>query len=432
VQPPTISGRASVTTCTGRRYKLGAPVVAAPSAMTYQTFSEETVVRVLSPSTSWQSNAVRARLQVLSLRELGVEALVRPQTLLREPHVGMVLPALADGVAIADFRATAPGADYQKRSRGSSWGLRQRLRVCAALATAFEQIGRAGLCYATPSPDGLRVVHDDDVIVRILDLENFVEPGTPYREMLGAEWIVPPELLEGRCADELASRYALGTAIGLLLGMRSDGGKPGRTRTPQDSLRELFVGAIADTIEDRWRRPAPLEWLRAIHNAVDQTVRCNECKGTSYLLTTRGPTFACALCGATNSRPVELGFYRTDCIPEIFDLSERRHAVRHLGIHRFIVDREQRFVPTRLAGGDDEARGALAQFGTDRNRAGDLIFGLKNLGHEEWTARYPDGREAHIAPGRKLTLFDATIVGFPSGVQAKVLNPHQRVSGRNG
>ena len=448
----------------GRRYRLVAQLNdGGRQGVVFTTEDAKTLVKVRVPPRSRDSQDFRQQLRLLTRRNLEIDALVLPRAVLDEPYLGYVMDLINDAMPLGEL--------VYPKTPSKTWhvdtgGLRRRLRIGAELARTMRQIHSNGLCYVDLSWENVLVPLDPKTTsIKLIDPDNLSVPGTSLAEVMGSPGFIAPEILkESRLPNHASDRWSLAVAIFYLLVLnhpffgdqvlkgepeleemaflgelpfidskdqnRLSAGLPvGRALTRK--LRELSRQTFEAGVTDPWARPSPEEWLSALQEAGDQTALCPQCGATTYLSEIRGTPFVCDWCGQTSDRPIELGFFDPDP-PMIDDLedNERRELSRHKRPHRLVLDKEQRIVPTRLLEGNPEATGDAAQFGTQRNNNGDKIYGLKNLSQSPWGIRDAAGRKGTCAPNDYVWLFDKTVILFPSGIRAKVRNPHPYMGGQ--
>lgn len=441
----------------GRRYKLVAQLNdTGRQGVIYTTEDTNLLIKVRTPPRSKDSQDYRRQLLVLAKRNLKIDALVLPLAVLDEPYLGYVMDRVDHSIPLDEL--------VYPKIISNTWhidtgGLRRRLQIGAELARTILQIHRNGLCYVDLSWKNVLIPSDPKrTFIKLIDPDNLSIPGTSLAEVIGSAGFIAPEILkEDRSPNHTSDRWSLAVAIFHLLVLnhpffgdqvlegepeledkaylgelpytdskdnhqnRSSMGLPiGKVLTRK--LRELSRQAFEAGVTDPHARPSPEEWLSALQEASDQTALCPHCGATSYLPEMRNSSFICDWCGETSPRPIELGFFTPD--PDIQDLDddEQKELKRHRKPSRLVLDKGQRTVPTRLVTGDPEAIGNVALFGMKLNSQNQPVFGLENHSQEKWATKDPSGRRDTIAPGKRIWLFDKTIILFPSEIRAMVRN----------
>ncbi len=446
----------------GRRYKLVAQLNQGMQGAVYTTEDVNILVKVRKQP-SHHSKDFHRHLRLLIRRNLEVDTLVLPRAVLDEPYLGYVMERVNDSIPLSEL--------VYPKIRINNWhvatgGLRRRLRIAAELAKTIQQIHRNGLCYVDLSWQNVLVSSDpkQPFIIKLIDADNLIVPGTSFAEVMGSPGFIAPEILkESRFPDHACDRWSLAVAIFNLLVLnhpffgdevlngkpeleekayrgelpfidsrdneqnRSSMGLPlGRVLTRK--LRALSRQAFEEGVADPWARPSPEEWQRALQEACDQTALCPKCGATSYLPEMRGTPFVCDWCGQTSDRPIELGFFDPPAI-ESLDENERKELIRHKKHYRLVLDKEQKMIPARLVSGYPEATADAAQFGYKLNSNKEPIFCIKNLSQDTWATRDAAGNTNTCSPSEFIWLCDQTVILFPNKIRAKVRNPYPHMGG---
>ncbi|MFZ9695627.1 MAG: hypothetical protein ACO3AY_07130, partial [Chitinophagaceae bacterium] len=197
-------------------------------------------------------------------------------------------------------------------------------------------------------------------------------------------------------------------------------GQP-RDKVLTTKLQRLFAQTFEQGIHDRWSRPSAEDWLDLLEEAADETALCKHCQGTSYLSQQRQASFTCDWCGQANKRPIEIGLYPPDPLNQDLEEEEKKILKCSRSPHRFVLDREQKYVPVRLISEDKQSTDYAAQYGTARTQNNQVRHGLKNLTQQTWYWKGEHSPKMSCKHNETLWLFDELIILFPdSQIRAKI------------
>lgn len=447
----------------GRSWRLGPLLSQGAQGLVFELETPHLLAKVRIAGTD-SMEALRRRLQVLAHRTLEIPGMLRPHAILAHPFAGMILERIRDVQPLE--RLLYPGSALQDPEWYTrTGGLRRRLRIGARLASLFEDLEQAGLCYVDLSPDNVLIPMDSQrPDIFLIDVDNLTTPGSALGDVIGTPWFIAPELLRGeRFPDHTSDRWSLAVLLYWLLVLqhpffgdivregepmleeaalrgelpwvdhsedeqnRSSLGLP-RTMVWTHRLRALFQQVFIDGLRDRWRRPTPAAWRDALAAAADRTALCEHCGASSFLPRERSRTFVCPFCEALSSRPIELGFFAP--MAQSLELSAEDHTLlaklkRSTPDARLVLDRGQKDVPARLVGNTGDPEIIVARFGARARPEGGRVYALRNDSKETWTQKDSAGRVIDCHPSEYAWLFEGSTLFFPSGVRAKVRNPLQ-------
>jgi hypothetical protein len=236
-----------------------------------------------------------------------------------EPDFSKVCPVLCApvdivkaGGAIGHLSPFANGMSFDDYMAAASGTYLDHLVAALALCRGIDVLERANFGHGDLHADNLLVEHTGGLLkVRLIDFDNFSKPALPPPPCLGQIRYLAPEIRRavhaGRDArpDALSDRFALGVLLHELLLLRHPadhamtdpaafetamiagrwlGDPAAPERRPDDGglppellsikLRSLFRRALGC---DRNARPAAVEWIDELREAVDAVYACHGC-----------------------------------------------------------------------------------------------------------------------------------------------------------
>lgn len=277
------------------------------------TRGERRVVKLFSGSRDREALQRRvAAVKILNLRELHV---ARPLALLRAPHVGYVAEFLSDMVPIRDLIAPPRGVPVASWYAG--WGgLRRRLRLLAHAGEALSGLHARGLVYGDISHTNVFISGPEEAEEAwLIDLDNVRHDSDPAGVVYTLGYGAPELVDTSRGPTSLSDSWAFAVLAFQVLGLvhpfcgdwvtegdpeleeqafagklpwvdhaidarnQSSAGVP-REKIFSKYLSELARRTFEDGVHDRMKRPGIAAWVDRLHQAADQTVRCDGCDAT--------------------------------------------------------------------------------------------------------------------------------------------------------
>ena len=367
--------------------------------------------------------ALRRQFAFVRRLELGGQHVARPIAVLKAPHVGYVAEFLGDMVAIESL-IKAPSTGLAAWYIGSG-GLRRRLRLLAHAGEALLGLHAQGVVYADVSHKNVFVSQPVGAQESwLIDLDNLSHESDPRRAIFTPGYGAPEVVARTAGCTSLSDAWAYAVLVWQVLtlahpfvGDLVNDGEPeleaqafaaelpwiGHTTDKRNGrttglpsglvlgkrLARLATRTFEEGIVDRMKRPGVAEWVERLHSAADQTVRCEECKGTYYVIESACPWCDGALPAVV---PVRLARWQPDQ-----ELGKSVNEIASLG--RLPLTAEGLVLPRRVTEGrtGTSAREPHVELGL----VGRGISVRAMPGFEVWVAPVANAHaERHLVEGR--------------------------------
>jgi len=264
------------------------------------------------------ADAMRRQFAFVRRLDLGELHVARPISVLRPPHVGYVAEFLDDMVAIKGLME--PPSSGLLQWTIDTGGLRRRLRLLAHAGEALVGLHGRGVVYADVSHNNVFVSEPVSAEEAwLIDLDNLSHVSDPRRAIHTPGYGAPEIVAGTHGCTSLSDAWAFAVLVWWTLtlnhpfigdlvndgepeleeeafasrlpwvGHSTDDSNTCSVGLPPDlvlarRLMELARRTFEDGLQERSRRPGVSEWVDRLHAAADQTVRCDGCRGTYFVI----------------------------------------------------------------------------------------------------------------------------------------------------
>jgi DNA-binding helix-hairpin-helix protein with protein kinase domain len=309
----------SVVDMNGTRFVLGRVLGTGGQGAVYEAEGGRFAVKLLPRAHG--SDFKRVERQFLFLKQLELDGvpIARPLSVLRQPHIGYVMPLLQDMSPIAQLMLPPPGCRSLLKWYREGGGLKRRLNCLASAAQALAGLHSLGLCYGDVSPANIFIpVASSDFEAWLIDSDNLrfdssISSQHFYTPGFGAPEVVNRLGTTSTLSDAHSTAVLVFQTLAQLhpligdavhdgepeLEERAYAGKLPWVDHPTDAanrstrgiprevalssgLNELAARAFGTGLLDKTRRPSVGEWADALRRAAANCLTCRQCNGSFY------------------------------------------------------------------------------------------------------------------------------------------------------
>lgn len=408
----------------------------------YTTSDPQILVKLIKTRSENATAELRERLGYIQTLPLDHMAIATPGAVLKDDHVGYVMPLLKGMVPLATL------VNPPKEGSLAAWyietgGLRRRLRILARLAEVLGRLHALSITYADLSPYNVFISESLTASeLWLIDADNL-----SYRFSLDARIYTPgygaPEVVQGKMANTTLSdmfsfailAFQVLSTIHPFEGDIVHDGEPDMedrafagllpwVDDPEDDqnwtergiprgmllttrLRELFQSALGAGRMEPMARPGMTHWAEALYVAADLCIACPECKGSYFAPHAK----TCPLCDAPRPEFIYISSYCWD--PDAEEDNDFRVGKTATALWHAFADSNTDFaIPRRWT----------APFLVETAGEKSLDVSVVPQG---MVVEVIDGREYHIAiPGTKQCelLAGTKVLPVPSGKAAWIIH----------
>lgn len=330
----------SITTDTGKRYKLGNLIGSGAQGIIYETDCSDRLIKLYYPSEANElDDAILERLQFIKSLTIP-KNYVHVLDIIRTPCIGYVMERVLDYKSLNTYLIPEKDSSFPEwYNRGL--GLRERIFIGYMIAKAFSDLERQNLSYCDISGNNILVqIKGGIASVKMIDVDNIYVAGKGNAAILGTPRYIAPEVINHqRTPDVLSDNYSLAVILFELLRVGhpyiSDeilDGSPeeeevalsgkGEYVTDENStnmlpadivltekLRELFRRCFVDGKIERLRRPSAKEFEYALLEASNKLIKCPHCGAWHYPRKSGRIYEGCPWCDGASRPKARLNFY---------------------------------------------------------------------------------------------------------------------------
>lgn len=323
----------------GKKYVLKEIIGNGTQGVVYEDESGKYVIKFYFPAESEMLDMERLeRISFIKDIELP-KNFVAIKDVISKPYVGYVMEKVVNHKPLNCYLIPNKHKEFLEWYH-EGFGLRERIIIGFIIAKAFSDLESNNFSYCDISGNNIMVNTVKNASVRLIDVDNIYIAGRGNAAILGTPRYIAPEVISRqKNPDVLSDNYSLAVILFELLRVghpyisddvldgtpeMEDDALAGKypyvteenstNMLPEDlvftdKLKELFRRCFVDGQKNRIRRPSAFEFEKALLEASNSLVKCNECGAWHYIVTDGEEKGKCPWCGAESRGSKILEFY---------------------------------------------------------------------------------------------------------------------------